>query len=426
MRTTLKSRPVRGVPGRREVKTRVSAAPATTTSPAAGRSHFRRFIRGNLTTKPADCPLAPPRPFLEKKGRTRYTWSLRSCKERITHEPHEKGRPSPRPPGRPGGCPPGRGGEDGGEQAPALLQEMADGGRRLHHLAQGEGCLPPAHERPRARPLRRRLLEGPEPGPGVADEQGQGRALPPHRLRQQDLRPRPPLRGLALGDGAHLHHPRRAEADPEVREREPALPDRHLVLRGHGRVQPAQRLQRRLLQGIRRRGLQAVLTGPGRAPEADAQLLGRHDGFPGRLRRPRRYRHQRRRGLPDAHPQRLLHRHGPLDPLRHPHRQEHPGCGLREGQGRLRRQAPQVQGHHRGRVHGQLHLERRPRPGLPGTPRAGPSSTTSSSPPSSASRRTAGSTGRSSTSTASSPTLRGAWSTSSTGPSPSSSASPSS
>ena len=49
---------------------------------------------------------------------------------------------------------------------------------------------------------------------------------------------------------------------------------------------------------------------------------------------------------------------------------EHPRRAPREGQGRLRRKAPPLQGRHRSRLHGQLHRQRCPDRRLPG--RRGP------------------------------------------------------
>ena len=80
-------------------------------------------------------------------------------------------------------------------------------------------------------------------------------------------------------------------------------------------------------------------------------------------------------------PGRIRHGHESHAGVRHSDQPEDPQDGLRKRQGRLRREAPQVQGHRRGRVHGELHRERRPRPGHARRRRPGLRSLSSSSRP---------------------------------------------
>ena len=85
---------------------------------------------------------------------------------------------------------------------------MAQRGRGLHHHRRRAGRLQAPADRRRARAVHRAVLAAPRSHSGHRRERIQGRALPPHRLRQRALcvghsrledRPRP-----------HLHHVRSA------------------------------------------------------------------------------------------------------------------------------------------------------------------------------------------------------------------------
>ncbi|MCK7478451.1 MAG: GWxTD domain-containing protein [Candidatus Moduliflexus flocculans] len=136
-------------------------------------------------------------------------------------------------------------------------------------------------------------------------------------------------------------------------------------------AQPAQLLQHRLLQAERRRRLHPLLAHEGRAAEAHAVLQRRHEQLHRRLPAARGDRAPDRPGLADPDPERVHHGLDALDLLRHPGQPEDPPVRLRRGPQRLRRQAAPLQGRHRGRIHGQLPRQRRPRPGHARRVRAG-------------------------------------------------------
>ena len=88
------------------------------------------------------------------------------------------------------------------------LPQVAERGRRLHHHRRGTHRLQAPADRRRARAVHRAVLAAPRPHSGFDRERIQGRALPPHRLRQRAFR----LRHSRLEDGSrpHLHHLRPA------------------------------------------------------------------------------------------------------------------------------------------------------------------------------------------------------------------------
>ena len=70
------------------------------------------------------------------------------------------------------------------------LQEVAQSGRGVHHHAGREVGLQAALQRRGARPVHRAVLAASRSHAGHAGKRVQGRALPPHRLRQRALRRR--------------------------------------------------------------------------------------------------------------------------------------------------------------------------------------------------------------------------------------------
>ncbi len=248
----------------------------------------------------------------------------------------------------------------------AALSRLARRRGRLHHLAQGEGRLPPARQRPGARDVHHGLLEGPGRRPEHAREQVQGRALSPHRIRQQATSAaacRPAAGGPTWAGSTSPWASRRTI---ERYENESNLYPLHRS--GSTPGSPGAGLPSSFnivfFKKDDGRRLHPLLPGPGRPPEAHAVLQRRHDELPPGLGRAEADRRSADRpGLDVPHPGRVRHGLNPIHVLRHPHQPEDPQDGLRQRQGRLRREAPQVQGHRRGRIHGQLHRERRPRPG---------------------------------------------------------------
>ena len=76
------------------------------------------------------------------------------------------------------------------QRAGNSLQEVAERGRGLHHHRRRTPGLEAARHRRGARAVHRAVLAAPRPHARHRRERIQGRALPPHRLRQRALTPR--------------------------------------------------------------------------------------------------------------------------------------------------------------------------------------------------------------------------------------------
>jgi len=111
-------------------------------------------------------------------------------------------------------------------------------------------------------------------------ERVQGRALSPHRIRQQEFRPRPEGRRLAVGHGPHLYHPWASRRTSRVRERDQPL------IRSKSGSTPgltAPGCRTRSMSSSSRRTRRATISSiplSGTAPEAHAVLQRRHDELP--------------------------------------------------------------------------------------------------------------------------------------------------
>ena len=303
---------------------------------------------------------------------------------------------------------------------------MAPGGGRLHHLEQGTRRVPPARVRPGEEHLHRRLLETARSGPDHGGERVQDRALQADRIRQQVVRPGRARGRMADGHGPHPHHPRRAQIGREIRERLSPPADHRLVLRRHVRVRAARDLHPHVLQARHQHRVQALLAGRRRPVQPDGPLLRRPGRHRERLLCAERHRHVRRRRLDLAHPGRDAVLPHAFARLRDPDPAADPGRPAREGQGRLRREAPPLQGRHRSRLQRQLHPERRPHRRLPGRVGAVLRPLRHRAAAADLRGRPTSGTGPTSRSTPRSATRRAGRSTSSTGRSPSASTRPSS